>query len=195
MPASQGRAPGRLLRQLDGGHRHRAGVHPRPGGAQPTGHHRHPGVERRECLCQRRHRRAPGLAGRGSGLHDVVLVIGVEKLFHENREVSFRALASANDVELAAGQEGKSSFLQESSRRLARYMETSGGTLEHVAKVAAKSRRHASLNPLAQFRDTYTVEQILASPVVAPPLTRLMCSPITDGAAALVICSEAFMPR
>ncbi len=128
-----------------------------------------------------------------SGLHDVVLVIGVEKLFHENREVSFRALASANDVELAAGETGKSSFLQESSRRLARYMETSGGTLEHVAKVAAKSRRHASLNPLAQFRDTYTVEQILASPVVAPPLTRLMCSPITDGAAALVICSEAFM--
>jgi acetyl-CoA acetyltransferase len=130
-----------------------------------------------------------------SGLHDVVLVMGVEKLFHENREVSFRALASATDVELAADSKGQSSFLQESSKRLARYMEISGGTLEHVAKVAAKSRRHASLNPLAQFRDTYTVEQILASPVVAPPLTRLMCSPFTDGAAALVICSEQFMRR
>jgi acetyl-CoA acyltransferase len=130
-----------------------------------------------------------------AGLHDVVLVMGVEKLFHENREVSFRALASATDVELTAQSKGQSSFLQESSKRLMRYMETSGGTLEHVAKVAAKSRRHASLNPLAQFRQTYTVEQILASPVVAPPLTRLMCSPITDGAAALVICSEEFMRR
>jgi acetyl-CoA acetyltransferase len=130
-----------------------------------------------------------------SGLHDVVLVMGVEKLFHENREVSFRALASATDVELAADNKGQSSFLQESSKRLARYMEASGGTLEHVAKVAAKSRRHASFNPLAQFRDTYTVEQILASPVVAPPLTRLMCSPFTDGAAALVICSEDFMRK
>jgi acetyl-CoA acetyltransferase len=128
-----------------------------------------------------------------AGLHDVVLVTGVEKLFHENREISFRALASANYVELTAGDSGKSSFLQESSKRLARYMELSGGTLEHVAKVAAKSRRHASLNPLAQFREAYTVEQILASPVVAPPLTRLMCSPFTDGSAALVICSEEFL--
>lgn len=130
-----------------------------------------------------------------AGLHDVVLVLGAEKLFHESREVSFRALASATDVELASGNSGQSSFLQESSKRLARYMETAGGTLEHVAKVAAKSRRHASLNPLAQFREAYTVEQILASPVVAPPLTRLMCSPFTDGAAALVICSEAFMRK
>ena len=129
-----------------------------------------------------------------AGLHDVVLVLGVEKLFHQDRSVSFRALASATDVELAAQAEG-SSFLQESSKRLARYMESTGGTLEHVAKVAAKSRRHASLNPLAQFRETYTVEQILASPVVAPPLTRLMCSPITDGAAALVICCENFMRK
>ena len=130
-----------------------------------------------------------------AGLHEVVLVLGVEKLFHEDRAVSFRALASATDVELAAGESGPSSFLQESSKRLARYMASSGGTLEHVAKVAAKSRRHASLNPLAQFRETYTVEQILASPVVAAPLTRLMCSPISDGAAALVICSEAFMRK
>jgi acetyl-CoA acyltransferase len=130
-----------------------------------------------------------------SGLHEVVLVMGVEKLFHENREVSLRALASATDVELAASNKGQSTFLQESSKRLARYMETSGGTLEHVAKVAAKSRRHASLNPLAQYRETYTVEQILAAPLVAPPLTRLMCSPFTDGAAAIVICSEPFMRR
>jgi len=130
-----------------------------------------------------------------SGLHDLVLVLGVEKLYHEDRQVSLRALASATDVELAAAPGAQSSFLQESGRRLARYMEASGATLRHVAQVAAKSRRHGSLNPLAQYREASTVDDILAAPVVAAPLTRLMCSPISDGAAALVLCSEAFRRR
>lgn len=130
-----------------------------------------------------------------SGLHDVVLVLGVEKLYHEDRQVSMRALASATDVELAAAPGAQSSFLLESSRRLERYMQASGATLRHVAMVAAKSRRHGSLNPLAQYREANSVEEILASPVVAPPLTRLMCSPISDGAAALVLCSKAFFER
>ncbi|WP_028602994.1 thiolase family protein [Ottowia thiooxydans] len=127
-----------------------------------------------------------------AGLYDSVLVLGVEKLYHEDRLVSMRALASATDVELSSGQSQQSSFLAESSRRLANYMQDSGATLRHVAEVAAKSRRHASLNPLAHYRETYTVDEILASPVAAPPLTRLMCSPISDGAAAVVICSEKF---
>jgi len=54
-----------------------------------------------------------------------------------------------------------------------------------------KSHENASLNPYAQYREKYTVEDILASPMVAEPLTRLMCSPIGDGAAALILCSEA----
>lgn len=126
-----------------------------------------------------------------AGLYDVVLVLGVEKLFHEDRSVSYRALSSATDVENAASEEGKSVFLEESSRRLARFMESSGSTIEHVAKVAVKSHRNSSLNPLAQYREAYSIEQIMASPVVSPPLTRLMCSPIGDGAAALIVCSES----
>jgi acetyl-CoA acetyltransferase len=130
-----------------------------------------------------------------AGLYDVVLVLGVEKLFHPDRAVSYRALASATDVELAASDAGKSVFLEESSRRLARYMERSGATVRHVGKVAEKSHRNGSLNPLAQYREVYSLDEILAAPMVTPPLTRLMCSPIGDGAAALVICSAAYARR
>lgn len=127
-----------------------------------------------------------------AGIYDVVLVLGVEKLFHQDRSVSYRALSSATDVEASASEEGKSVFLEESSRRLVRFMESSGATLHHVAKVAEKSHRNSSLNPLAQYREAYSIEQIMASPVVTPPLTRLMCSPIGDGAAALIVCSASY---
>jgi acetyl-CoA acetyltransferase len=57
--------------------------------------------------------------------------------------------------------------------------------------VAVKNRRHAALNPLAQYRREVTAEEVLASRMVSPPLTLLMCSPIGDGAAAAVVCSAA----
>src|SRR5690606_3027028 len=71
-------------------------------------------------------------------------------------------------------------------------MEDTGATILHVAKVAEKSHLNGSKNPLAQYQEAYTVDEILASPAVNPPLTRLMCSPIGDGAAALVLCSERY---
>ncbi len=130
-----------------------------------------------------------------AGLYDVVLVLGSEKLYHADRSVTYRALASATDVERAGSDSTKSSFLEESGRRLAAYMQRSGASIRHVAKVAEKSRRNGALNPYAQYREAFTADAILASPVVADPLTRLMCSPISDGAAALVLCSAGFMRR
>ncbi|TAK64784.1 MAG: thiolase family protein, partial [Dehalococcoidia bacterium] len=70
------------------------------------------------------------------------------------------------------------------------HMKRYGSTAVQFAKVAVKSHHNASLNPYAQYRETYSVEDILAAPMVAEPLTRLMCSPIGDGAAALILCSE-----
>ena len=70
------------------------------------------------------------------------------------------------------------------------HMKRYGTTAMQFAKVAVKSHQNASLNPYAQYREMYTVEDILNSPMVAEPLTRLMCSPIGDGAAALVLCSR-----
>jgi acetyl-CoA acetyltransferase len=69
------------------------------------------------------------------------------------------------------------------------HMDQYGTTVEQFAAISAKNSRHGSLNPRAQFREVLTVEQVLAAPVVAPPLTRPMCSPIGDGAAAAVIVS------
>jgi len=65
-----------------------------------------------------------------------------------------------------------------------------GTTVEQFAAVSAKNSFHGSLNPRAQFREALTVEEVLAQPMIAEPLTRSMCSPIGDGAAAAVVVSE-----
>jgi acetyl-CoA acetyltransferase len=70
------------------------------------------------------------------------------------------------------------------------HMQQHGTTVEQLAGVSAKNSFHGSLNPRAQFREVLTVEQVLAAPVIDAPLTRPMCSPIGDGAAAAVVVSE-----
>ena len=71
------------------------------------------------------------------------------------------------------------------------YMRRTGATVEDFAQVAVKSHEHAALNPNAQYRTPVSVEDVLASRTVSDPLTLLMCSPIGDGAAAVVVCSAA----
>ena len=73
------------------------------------------------------------------------------------------------------------------------YMEKYGTTAETFARVAAKNHRNSVGNPNAQFRDEYSVADILASPMVWDPLTRLQCSPTSNGAAAAVLASERFV--
>jgi acetyl-CoA acetyltransferase len=68
-------------------------------------------------------------------------------------------------------------------------MQEFGTTAQQMALVAVKNRRHAQLNPLAQFREPVSLEQVLASPLIADPLTRLQSCPIADGAAAVLLCS------
>jgi acetyl-CoA acetyltransferase len=86
--------------------------------------------------------------------------------------------------------ESRSMFMDFYAASAREHMKRHGTTAMQFAKVAVKSHQNASLNPYAQYRETYSVEDILNSPMVAEPLTRLMCSPIGDGAAALVLCSE-----
>jgi len=66
---------------------------------------------------------------------------------------------------------------------------------DEIAKVAVLLRENASKNPLAQFREPITVEDVLSSRVVSPPFRLLDCSPVSDGAAALVIASEDYIKR
>jgi acetyl-CoA acetyltransferase len=72
------------------------------------------------------------------------------------------------------------------------YMEKFGASKETFAHISVKSRRHAANNPYAVFRDPVTVEEVLASPYIYGPLTRLQCCPPTCGAAAAVVCSAEF---
>jgi acetyl-CoA acyltransferase len=91
---------------------------------------------------------------------------------------------------------GKRSFFMDIYAASSRaYMKSSGATQEDFAEVAVKSHRHAALNPYAQYRTELTVDDVLASREIAPPLTLLMCSPIGDGAAALVVCSAEMAQR
>jgi acetyl-CoA acyltransferase len=77
----------------------------------------------------------------------------------------------------------------------AQYAEKYGTKLETFARIAVKARRHAAHNPYAVFRDPVTVEEVLASPQIYGPLTRLQCCPPTCGAAAAVIISAEFARR
>jgi acetyl-CoA acetyltransferase len=70
------------------------------------------------------------------------------------------------------------------------HMQKYGTTAAQFAGVSAKNSFHGSMNPRAQFREALTVEEVLAAPMIAEPLTRPMCSPIGDGAAAVVVVSE-----
>lgn len=73
------------------------------------------------------------------------------------------------------------------------HMEKYGTTPEHFAKIAWKNHKHSVNNPYSQFRDEYSLQQIMKSAKVAHPLTKLQCCPTSDGAACAIVCSEKFL--
>ncbi|MBF6350168.1 lipid-transfer protein [Nocardia flavorosea] len=75
------------------------------------------------------------------------------------------------------------------------HMRRYGTTAEHFARVAVKNHRHSAANPNAQFRDVYSLDEILSSTLVCDPLTKLQCSPTSDGSAAAIVVSEEFVAR
>jgi acetyl-CoA acyltransferase len=73
------------------------------------------------------------------------------------------------------------------------YMRLYGATAEHFAKIGCKNHKHSVNNPYAQFQDEYTLDEILGAKMISDPLTKLQCSPTSDGSAAAVLASEAFV--
>ncbi len=117
------------------------------------------------------------------GQYDIALALGVENL---SRIMSGGPLPlEEDDIEVSMGMGMPGLY----AMRAKRYMEEYGATAEQIAKVVVKSRKHASLNPVAQYRKETTVEAVLKSPMIADPLTRDQCCPIGDAAAAAVLCS------
>ncbi len=90
---------------------------------------------------------------------------------------------------------GKSPFMDIYAAMTRQYMERSGATVEDFARVAVKNQGNGLLNPKAQYGAELTVEDVLASREISPPLTLLMCSPIGDGSAAIVLASEDAVRR
>ncbi|MCB0219483.1 MAG: thiolase family protein [Chrysiogenetes bacterium] len=88
-----------------------------------------------------------------------------------------------------------SPFMDVYSVAARRHMQKYGSTQQQLALIAAKNHHHSSLNPLAQIQKDMTPEQVLADRLISYPLTRPMCAPVGDGAAAAVVCSGAFLRK
>jgi len=121
-----------------------------------------------------------------SGLSDIVLVGGVEKMTDVNGHEATFALGTAADQEYECYHGITFPGLYALMARA--HMEKYGTTREQLAMVAVKNHANGSLNPLAQYPFKISVEAVLCSVMVADPLRILDCSPITDGAAALILC-------
>ena len=122
-----------------------------------------------------------------SGLSDVVLVGGVEKMTDVTGCEATYALGTAADQEYE-GYHGLT-FPALYAMMAVAHMHKYGTTREQLAQVAVKNHLNGSKNPLAQFPFKVSVEAVLSSVLVSDPLRILDCSPITDGAAALILCS------
>jgi acetyl-CoA C-acetyltransferase len=120
-----------------------------------------------------------------SGMHDIVIAAGVEKMSDVLTEEAAGALASASDQEWEAFVGATFPALYALMAR--RHMYEFGTTEEQMAMVAVKNHDFAAKNPVAQYHTKITVEDVLKSPPVCTPLKLLDCSPISDGAACVVL--------
>ncbi len=129
-----------------------------------------------------------GFAEIAAGLADVVLVTGVEKMTDVDGADATYALGTAADQEWEGfhGITFPGLYAMLARAHMARY----GTTREQLADVAVKNHRHGLKNPHAQFHLDIDVDAVLQSTLVADPLRLLDCSPVTDGAAALVLASS-----
>ena len=123
-----------------------------------------------------------------SGVSDIVLVGGGERVLNVTTEESTEYFAYASDAlwEQTLGLTFPGVFALVARAHMAKY----GTTAEQMAAVAVKNHRHGALNPKAQFQKEIRLEQVLTSPLVADPLKLYDCCPFTDGGAAVVLAAE-----
>lgn len=121
-----------------------------------------------------------------AGIYDTVLVVGVEKMTHAPTNLVTQAINSAMDNDSNEGISGLTfpGFFGVVANR---YMYEFGAGKEHLARVALKNREYAMNNPKAQFRKESSLEEIMGARPITAPLGLFDCSPITDGAAAVIL--------
>ncbi len=123
-----------------------------------------------------------------SGVHDIVIVGGAEKMTDVGDVEANRILSSTTDQEWESV--FGATFAGLFAMMARRHMYEHGTTREHLAAVAVKNHKHGSLNPNAQFQKEITMEMVLGAPKVAEPLGLFDCAPLSDGAAALILCAK-----
>jgi acetyl-CoA acyltransferase len=146
-----------------------------------------------------------------AGMSDVALAVGVDKMFHQDKVKSASIFNGAWDVydvenitqslltlgrgvEPPPGRAGdglaRSVFMDVYASLAKFHMKRFGTTERHLAAVAAKNHHHSTMNELSQYRIDMTVDEVLAARMISWPLTLPMCAPISDGAAAAILCTE-----
>jgi acetyl-CoA acyltransferase len=132
------------------------------------------------------------------GLADCVLALGFEKMQRGSLRMAFpdrelplaRHIAAMGEIyEPTTAPFAAQLFGNAGREHMAKY----GTTAEQFAKIAEKNHRHSANNPYAQFQTVYSLDEILAAPMISEPLTKLQCSPTSDGSAAAVLASERFV--
>ena len=134
------------------------------------------------------------------GMANAVLVVGFEKMERGSLQAKWtdresptgttgRMMAETRGVTNAPG---AAQMFGNAGRE---YMEKYGARAEDFAEIARVNHEHSRRNPYSQFRDVYTLEQVLGAPMVHAPLTKLQCCPTSDGGAAAVIVSEGFLEK
>jgi acetyl-CoA acetyltransferase len=150
-----------------------------------------------------------------AGGADIALAIGAEKMYAQDKQRTFgifdgawdvhtieenqrRLLALGEGVEVPAGSRSPkpySVFMDIYAAFGRMHMRDFGTTQRQLAAVAAKNHAHSVHNDRAQYRDPYSIEQVLAAAPITFPLTLPMCAPVSDGAAAAIVCSERGLAR
>lgn len=127
-----------------------------------------------------------------AGQYKTVLVLGIEKMTdHSQDEITTALMAAGSDEERMAG----ATFPGVYALMAQAYMQKYKVTEEELASVSVKNHYHGTLNPKAQFQSPITVGDVMKSSKIADPLKLLDCSPISDGAAAIVITSESAISK
>ena len=144
-----------------------------------------------------------------AGAGDVALIVGAERMVWPDRPQHVAAaFAGGTDIHDREGVlgfiralggdepgEGRSLFMDLYAAQARAHMARHGTTARDFAQAAAKNHTAGALNPWAQYRTPMTVDQVLADKAIVPPFTRAMCAPVSDGAAAAVVCNRAGLKR
>jgi acetyl-CoA acetyltransferase len=150
-----------------------------------------------------------------AGAGDIALAVGAEKMYSADRSRMFSVFDSALDISCAADVHADllrmgegvevppgttspkpySVFMDVYAAFARAHMKRFGTTQRQIAAVAAKNHAHSVHNPLSQYRTSYTIDEVLAAAPITYPLTVPMCSPVSDGAAAAILCTGTALRR